>query len=520
VPRPGPALDRLLGRGAIDRLLAELESAVPGVDARVVVRGGRVVGKSEAHHAEGGPVREHAIAAGGENLGTLVVAADRDGPAARLTAAALGLAAEQALNVRFLAAETLERYRELNVLYEVGERIAGSLDPDKIVEAALGECRRVAASNVAAALLEGGDRPGSVVGSGEPGVVEALVAAAAPIAGRVAAAGAADVVADDPPLEAAGFGSVLAVPIRTERSAAGVLVLGRGVGRPAFTAGDEKVVGAVAAQLAIALQNAELHEREVDRRRMEDELAVGRQIQLGLLPLDAPQPDGWEIDSVYRPARQVGGDFFDYVETGTDADGGEVLGLVIGDVAGKGVPAALMMAYTRAVLRSEALGGGAPAAVLEHANETMLGECRRSALLVTAFLGMLDTRTGRLRYASAGHDWPIRLAADGSAALLGSSGVMLGLLDRGEFEDRTAALEPGDALILYTDGVTEARSSAGQLFGEERLLDTVRSAGGLPAGELLRAVVDAVDAFAAGAQPADDLTLVVVRRRPLPGQGA
>jgi serine phosphatase RsbU (regulator of sigma subunit) len=508
--RSGPGLDRLLGRASLEALLGSLDAAAPGSQARIVDRGGRVTGQAEAHHAARGPVREYPITVGGEGLGTLVVAAGAAGAPAELTVRALEMAAEQALNVRFLAAETLERYRELNVLYEVGERIAGSLDPDEIAAVALAECRRVAAAGAAAVLLDLADAGQRIVTAGDEPVV-GLLAAAEGLVARVRDTGSADIVAEPAGVDGSTFGSLLAVPLRTGRQASGVLVLGRGAGRPPFSASDEKVVSAVAAQLAIALQSAALHEREVERRRMEDELAVGRRIQLGLLPLDAPQPPGWEISASYRAARQVGGDFYDFV---VGADGPGTIGLIVGDVAGKGVPAALMMAYSRAVMRSEALGGRAPAEVLAHANETMLGECQRAALLVTAFLGSLDSGTGRLRYASAGHDWPLLVTADGTATFLPSSGVMLGMVERGEFEEREIGLSPGDVLAIYTDGITEARSPEGALFGEERLVEALQSAHGRSASDAIDVITAAVDAFAAGAPPADDLTLVVVRRQP------
>jgi serine phosphatase RsbU (regulator of sigma subunit) len=510
VARPGPGLDRLLGRASVEALLASLDAAAPGAQARIVDPAGRVTGRADAHHASRGAVREYPVAVGGEALGTLVVAESSAGAAAELTARALQMAAEQALNVRFLAAETLERYRELNVLYEVGERIAGSLDPDEIAAAALAECRRVAAAGAAAVLLDVPDVGQRIVTAGDEPVA-GLLAAAEGLVARVRDTGSADIEADHAGIAGSDFGSLLAVPLRTERQASGVLLLGRGAGRPSFSASDEKVVSAVAAQLAIALQSAALHEREVERRRMEDELAVGRRIQLGLLPLEAPQRPGWEIAASYRAARQVGGDFYDFV-VGKEGDG--TIGLIVGDVAGKGVPAALMMAYSRAVMRSESLGGRAPAEVLTRANETMLGECQRAALLVTAFLGSLDPATGRLRYASAGHDWPLLVTTDGTATFLPSSGVMLGMVERGEFEEREVDLAPGTLLAIYTDGITEARSPEGRLFGEERLVAALQSAKGGSAADAIDAITAAVDAFAAGSPPADDLTLVVVRRLP------
>jgi serine phosphatase RsbU (regulator of sigma subunit) len=509
----GPALDRLLGRTALEGLLAALEATAPGARARVVDATGRTLGgwrdDGSGNGRTGQPVAEHPIVAGGQQLGVLVVGPEAPAGVVDLTTRALVMAAEQALNVRFLAAETLERYRELNVLYDVGERIAGSLDPSAIAEIALAECRRVAAAGTGAVVVDGPAGP-SVVAGDEPAAA-LLLPAATGLIERVRAAGSAD-IDSGAAVQAAGLGSILAVPLRTDQAVSGVLVLGRGIGRPTFTAGDQKLVAAVATQLAIALQNADLHVREVERLRMEDELAVGRQIQLDLLPLDDPQVEGWEIHAVYRAARQVGGDFYDYVPSG---DGSGRLALIVGDVAGKGVPAALIMAYTRAVLRGSSSPDLGPGEVLDRANRSMLGECRRAALLVTVFYATLEPATGVLRYASAGHDWPVRLRTDGGTEFLGSDGFMLGAVERAEYGEHGITVEPGEVVVLYTDGITEARAPDGALFGDDRLVAALETAGGRDARGVAAAVMAAVDGFTAGAPQADDLTLIAVRRRPL-----
>ena len=506
-----PALDRLLGRTALEGLLEALEVTAPGSRARVVDGTGRTVGgwrDDGAGNGRGGAPEEHPIVAGGQHLGTLVVGPDAPAGVVELTTRALVMAAEQALNVRFLAAETLERYRELNVLYDVGERIAGSLDPATIAAVALAECRRVAAAGTGAVVVDGVDGPS--VMAGDEAAAGWLLPAAADLVERVRSSGSAD-TDSGPGVQAAGLGSVLAVPLRTDQAVSGVLVLGRGTGRPAFTAGDQKLVAAVATQLAIALQNAGLHVREVERLRMEDELAVGRQIQLDLLPTDDPQVDGWEIHAVYRAARQVGGDFYDFVPSG---DGSGRLALIVGDVAGKGVPAALIMAYTRAVLRGSSGPGRGAGEVLDLANRSMLGECRRAALLVTAFYGVLEPSSGVLRYASAGHDWPVRRTTGGTVEFLGSEGFMLGAVADATFDEHEVRLEPGEVVVLYTDGITEARSPDGALFGDDRLVAALGAADE-DATRVARAIMDAVDTFTAGAPQADDLTLIAVRRRPV-----
>jgi phosphoserine phosphatase RsbU/P len=173
------------------------------------------------------------------------------------------------------------------------------------------------------------------------------------------------------------------------------------------------------------------------------------------------------------------------------------------------------MAYTRAVLRGSSGPDLGPGEILGRANRAMLGECRRAALLVTVFYATLEPTSGVLRYASAGHDWPVRRRADGSTEFLGSDGFMLGAIDRAEFDEREIIVEPGEVVVLYTDGITEARAPDGALFGDDRLVAAIEAAGSQDAIAVAGAVMEAVDAFTAGAPQADDLTLIAVRRRPL-----
>lgn len=253
-----------------------------------------------------------------------------------------------------------------------------------------------------------------------------------------------------------------------------------------------------------------LVEEEIKRQRLEEELAIGRQIQLSLLPQCCPEITGWEFAAIYRAARQVGGDLFDFIVSPDDS---HRLSIVIADVTGKGVPAALFMAFSRTIIRAESRNRSSPAAILRQANQFIKQDIRYN-LFLSAFYASLDTSSGRLVYASGGHDWPLWLRAEtGEVETLTAPGLLLGVFPDIQLEEREIEVAPGDFLIFYTDGLTEARSATGELFGEERLRETVIAVARDSAQDLLEAVVNTVEAFAGATPQTDDFTLVVARRQ-------
>ncbi|HEV2006108.1 MAG TPA: PP2C family protein-serine/threonine phosphatase [Candidatus Limnocylindrales bacterium] len=248
-----------------------------------------------------------------------------------------------------------------------------------------------------------------------------------------------------------------------------------------------------------------------ERRRLERELDFARRIQLNLMPATPPQPAGWEIATAYRAARVVGGDFYDAFEL--PGPGGRI-GLIIADVTGKGLTAALMMAFTRAVHRAAAYKGNSPADWLERTNRVLVRDAR-TGLFVTAIAAEVDPSKGMLRYASAGHE-PALLARGSSHSVeeLPAGGMLLGLAEPAPTADREVVFESGDLVMLYTDGITDAVDPDGTRFGADRLAKAVARAWGRTAPEAVAEVLGAVDRFVGSAEPADDLTLVAVRRLP------
>jgi predicted ester cyclase len=200
------------------------------------------------------------------------------------------------------------------------------------------------------------------------------------------------------------------------------------------------------------------------RQSIEQELRMARRIQQALLPQTIPQPDGWELTAYYQPAREVGGDFYDFLEL---EDGR--LGLVVGDATGHGVPAALVMANTQSVLRAVAQrGGSAPSRALAEANAVLYTYIPPS-MFVTCFYAILDPKSGRLRYANAGHNLPCSRRHDGQADELRARGMPLGLMPGMGYEEKETVLEAGQSVLFYSDGLIEAHDPTGEMFGSHRL---------------------------------------------------
>lgn len=253
-------------------------------------------------------------------------------------------------------------------------------------------------------------------------------------------------------------------------------------------------------------------EGEVKRRSLERELAIGRKMQLSLLPQGTPQITGWQFAAHYHSAWQVGGDFYDFIKLEDNAQDAGRICLVIGDVTGKGVPAALYMAVGRTLIRAETGKGTSSAAVLQRVNELILSD-NRSPLFLSALHALLDVRTGVLNYASAGHNLPLCLRqAAGTVEELPAQGYLLGAFRDVSFSEQETVLHEGDALVMYTDGVSDARDAEGHFFGEERLKSAVAAAGDCSAEEIVQAIVTAVGSFTGSVPQADDMTVLVARR--------
>lgn len=258
------------------------------------------------------------------------------------------------------------------------------------------------------------------------------------------------------------------------------------------------------AEAYTALQDAQA--RLLQQERVEHELQLAREIQQGMLPRVLPDVAGIDLGVWSIPAYEVGGDFFDIFVLDD-----ETLGVMIGDVVGKGIPAALYMAQTRSLIRAEALQSTSPATVLRRVNAA-LQALNSGTMFVTVLYGRLQHATRTLITARAGHEYPLVWAADGSE-LIGARAVgqPLGLLAEPALDVQARTLLPGDTLVLYTDGVTDTTNAAGDFFAQEGVKEAVRSAGATTAQELCDHIVQRLVTFQGAAQQPDDITLVVVR---------
>jgi serine phosphatase RsbU (regulator of sigma subunit) len=300
--------------------------------------------------------------------------------------------------------------------------------------------------------------------------------------------------------------SILCAPLLGREGALlGVLQVLNKVEGGAFRADDEALMAAFASHAAVALDRARLVEAFVEKQRIEEGLRLAHDIQMAMLPRRFPVARTFELTADLRPARSVGGDLYDFL-----ADDDHVW-FMIGDVSGKGVAAALFMAVAKTLFHASVARGASPASVFSRISREL---CRdnEGAMFVTAFAGCLDLRTGAVATANAGHPRPLLLAEGGAVTEVAvAPGLPLGVSEDYDYAPGALALQPGDALYLYTDGVTEALDDRGEEFSRRRLESTLRGLAGSNAAGLVAGSLAAVQAFAGATPPSDDIAMLAVR---------
>jgi sigma-B regulation protein RsbU (phosphoserine phosphatase) len=297
--------------------------------------------------------------------------------------------------------------------------------------------------------------------------------------------------------------SVMCLPLMIDAELKGLLTIYNKRGQTGFTESDEEIAAIIAAHSATLIQNARLVK---DKTRIEEQLNLAYEIQLNLLPESPPCIEGYDIAGKSTPAQSVGGDYFDFIPID------EIRNAVcLGDVSGKGLPASLLMASVQATLRAQTMVDMPVDELINHANK-LLYRCTNDECFVTLWYGVLDTVAHEIDFCNAGHEPPFLMSANGAVRRLGSTGLALGVLDNFTYRKNSISMEPGDMLVVYSDGVTDMEDKTHRQFGQERLEALIAEHRAKSAHDLVEHIMKAAVEHAGSAPQFDDLTLVVVKR--------
>ena len=303
-----------------------------------------------------------------------------------------------------------------------------------------------------------------------------------------------------------GIRSAMCVPLWHDDAVTGLIYVDSLSRENSFTQDDLTLLSSLANVAAVKLENAKLLEEMIEKKRMERELELAGEIQQNLLPSQAPRFRGWDLVGTNTPCYTIGGDYYDFI----DRPNG--LAVALGDVSGKGAGAALMMMVLRATVHFACQREAEVLTILSQTNGVMYHNSP-AQFFVTFFLGDLETGSGKMRYVNAGHIPPILYRAKGrTIERLSAGGTVLGLFAETPFEAGEVVFGPGDILLVFTDGLSEAWGPDEEEFGEERMGVLIRDNASLPARELERKIQDEVETFTGGARATDDRTLIVVKR--------
>jgi serine phosphatase RsbU (regulator of sigma subunit) len=408
------------------------------------------------------------------------------------------------------------RTRELRSLQQMGLVVLESTDEEGICSRAAALCRQLTGADSSWVEIEGpgGAKVAASAGMQAPAAGSPATGLARWVAGRYASARGAVVISSVPrgfphsDAAAAGLriGSLVSSPLEAGGERIGTL-LASSASRFAFMDESRPVFEAFATQVTAALRNARLMQAGIERQRYIEELSLARSIQQGLLPAEAPVVPGLDLAGTNRASTEVGGDYFDFVKSGSDR-----LTFSVADVTGKGAPASILMAGVQSGLHALLAAFTDPAEISWNLNRLL---CRRTPgdRFVTFFLGMIDGSSGAFSYCNAGHDPPLLIRRSGDVEELRDGGLVLGVLEEAAYEAGSGTLEPGDMLLLYTDGITETPLEGdGPEFGRERLARCAAEGLGLPAEQVMNRILRRVGDYRGEADQHDDLTLVVISR--------
>lgn len=310
-----------------------------------------------------------------------------------------------------------------------------------------------------------------------------------------------------------GLRSILCVPLKQKDLVLGVIYVDNRLQSGIFSPSDLELLNAIASSAAIAIENARLYQLAVEKGRLEQELQMARQVQTSLLPDHTPDVSGWEFSAVWKPARQVAGDYYDFISY----PNGKV-GVVIADVTDKGMASALFMANTRTIIRASLNNSISPVDGISAANRLICSDSA-NGMFVTLFYAHIDPLTGAVTYVNAGHNPPLlsRIMHGGEVQIipLNRTGIALGIEPEMTYTEVQIDLMPGESLLLYTDGVTDAINQQNVDYGMGRLESLLIYNMGKSASLVLDTLIRSVQNFIQETEPYDDITAAMIRRLPL-----
>jgi serine phosphatase RsbU (regulator of sigma subunit) len=412
-------------------------------------------------------------------------------------------------SVQSLTVELLAVYEELELLYSLGAQIGRLADEDQIAAVTLRKAMEISSADCGWVILWEAETPrvpeGCRIQIEQQTVEQINRVVLEPLHFQRKSQALMHSLKEDCQLAQPDVPApFLASSLSVREVSLGYLCLGRREESRSFTSVDQKLINAVALMMAVELENVRLQRSELEKQRLMNELELARGIQQSLLPRDFSCADFLDAAGVSEPCHEIGGDFFDLIPIDTDR-----CMLVIADVSGKGPPAALQAAMVQGMVH----------AVSRHSPELSsligtLNECIRARSaeghFVAAFAATLDS-TGRLRYTNAGHTRPLWIQTNGQVIELAEGGPLLGIFENPSYPQGSVQLRPGDLLLLYTDGVTEAEDSKGNSFGTACLMGWARGRAGQLPTEVNESLISTVSRFCGASRQADDLTVLVVR---------
>lgn len=305
--------------------------------------------------------------------------------------------------------------------------------------------------------------------------------------------------------------TLIAVPLSYQNEPIGVIALANRIDNTPFRETDFEMLKSLGEQASFAIHSMTTYKQLMERQKLDDDLELASEIQKILLPEKSPKIDGFDVVAKNYPARQLSGDYFDFIEIDPHH-----YGVAIADVSGKGVPASIIMAMCRSILRSKAVGNISPSEVLKAVNRQISPDIRKDMFITMIYL-VINTQTHEIKIARAGHELPLLFQkANESTISIQSAGLALGI-DEGEIfdeviDEKSLTLGIGDTLLVYTDGVSEALDALGEEFGRENLISSLKSGSSLLAFDLLDNIVEKVRHHIEGQNQLDDITLAIIRR--------